>query len=152
MSRSDLVLEEFTEVLQIHLALRRVHDGRQTAQFQAFVAGGHDRRRDFRQLADAGGFDHDAVWRVFFQRHFQRDFEIARQAAADAAGVHLAHLYARVLQEAAVDADLAELVLDDHDLLARISFRDQFLDQCRFTCSEETGVDINFCHMIHLFF
>ena len=44
--------------------------------------------------------------------------EVPHQGAADAAGVHLGDLDAGLLEEAAVNADLAELVFDQHDLLA----------------------------------
>lgn len=57
----------------------------------------------------------------------QRVGKVAHEAAADAAGVHLVDLHAGVLEEAAVDGDLAELVFDQHDLFARVGLGDQFL-------------------------
>ena len=62
---------------------------------------------------------------------FQGFAEISDQTAADAARIHLIDLYAGILEEAAVNADLAEFVFDQHDLLTLVSFFDQFLDQRR---------------------
>ena len=47
--------------------------------------------------------------------------EITYQRAANAALVHLCYLYAGVLHEAAVNANLAELILDKHQLLTGVS-------------------------------
>ena len=47
----------------------------------------------------------------------QRLAEVAHQGAADAAGVHLGDLDAGVLEKAAVNADLTELIFDQNDLL-----------------------------------
>ena len=44
----------------------------------------------------------------------QRLAEVTHQTAADAAGVHFGNVDARILQETAVNADLTELVLDQH--------------------------------------
>ena len=66
--------------------------------------------------------------------------------AADATGVHLVDLHAGVLEEAAVDGDLAELVFDQHDLFARVGLGDQLFDERRFAGAEKTGENINFCH------
>ena len=76
----------------------------------------------------------------------QRLAEVADQRAADAAGVHLVYANARVLHKAAVNADLAELVFDQHDLLAAVGFFDHFLDERGFARAKKTGVNINRCH------
>ena len=62
---------------------------------------------------------------------FQSLAEITDQTAADAAGVHFIDLHTGVFEETAVNADLAELVLDQHDLLTLVSLLDQLLDQRR---------------------
>lgn len=51
-----------------------------------------------------------------------------------------------VLEEAAVDGDLAELVFDQHDLFARVGLGDQFFDERGLAGAEKTGENINFCH------
>ena len=72
--------------------------------------------------------------------------KVPHEAAADAAGVHLVDLHAGVLEEAAVDGDLAELVFDQHDLFTRVRLGDQLFDQRGLAGAEKTGENINFCH------
>ena len=82
----------------------------------------------------------------------QRLAEVAHQGAADAAGVHLSDVDARILEEAAIDADLTEFILDENQLLACVSLLNHFLDQRGLACAKKTGVDIDFCHLIHLLY
>ena len=136
-----LVVEEFTEVAGVHLALARVHHGDFRADLRAFHAldgAGH-----VGQLADAGGLDEDAVRRIIAHDLAECLGEIAHEGAADAAGVHLGDLHAGVLQERAVDGDLAELVLDQNELFILVTLRDQLADQGRLTGSEKAGKNIN---------
>ena len=146
VGRLDLVVVELAEVLHIHLALRRVRHGHKVAQLHVVrrdLAHGAD---DVRQLADARRLDQDTVRRVFGDDLFERAAEIADQRAADAAGVHLRDLDPGLLQKAAVDADLAEFILDQDQLLAVVGFLDHFLDERRLAGAEKTGININFCH------
>ena len=147
----DLVVEKFAEVAHIHFAFARVYDGAERVDRKLAVRrllhGGHD----VGELADARGLDEDAVGGVALADLVQRGAEITRKAAADAAGVHLRHLNAGVLHEAAVHADLAELVLDEDELFARVGFRDQLFDERGLARAEETGKYINFCHTYNLF-
>ena len=78
----------------------------------------------------------------------QRFAEVAHEAAADAAGVHLCHLNAGLFHEAAVNADLTEFVLDEHDLLAHEALFQQLLDEGRLSSSEKAGKNINFSHFM----
>ena len=147
----DLVVEKFAEVAHIHFAFARVYDGAERVDRKLAVRrllhGGHD----VGELADARGLDEDAVGGVALADLVQSGTEITRKAAADAAGVHLRHLNAGVLHEASVHADLAELVLDEDELFARVGFRDQLFDERGLACAEETGKYINFCHTYNLF-
>ena len=146
VGRFDLVVVELAEVLHIHLALRRIRHSHKVAQLHVVrrdLAHGAD---DVRQLADARRLDQDTVRRVFGDDLFERAAEIADQRAADAAGVHLRDLDPGLLQKAAVDADLAEFILDQHQLLAVVGFLDHFLDERRLAGAEKTGININFCH------
>ena len=146
VGRLDLVVVELAEVLHIHLALRRIRHSHKVAQLHVVrrdLAHGAD---DVRQLADARRLDQDTVRRVFGDDLFERAAEIADQRAADAAGVHLRDLDPGLLQKAAVDADLAEFILDQHQLLAVVGFLDHFLDERRLAGAEKTGININFCH------
>ncbi len=76
----------------------------------------------------------------------QRLAEIAHQTAADAAAVHLGNVDARLLQKAAVNADLAKLIFYKDELLAGIGFCDQLLDEGRFASAQKAGENINFSH------
>ena len=76
----------------------------------------------------------------------KRLVELADQRAADAAGTDLIDLYAGVLQEAAVNADLAELVLDQHQFLSLEALVQELFDQGRLSGSEETGNNIDLRH------
>ena len=142
----DLVVEKLAEVLHVHLALVRVHDGREAVEYQLvglYALHGAD---DVAQLADARGLDEDAVGVELLEHFFERVGKVAHEAAADATGVHLVDLHAGVLEEAAVDGDLAELVFDQHDLFARVGLGDQFFDERGLAGAEKTGENINFCH------
>ena len=80
----------------------------------------------------------------------QRGGEGADEGAADAAGVHLGDLDARVAQEAAVNGDLAELVLDEDELFVLIALRDELADERGLACSEEAGENVYFSQGYYL--
>ena len=142
----DLVVEELTEVLHVHPALVRVHDGREAVEHQLVGLHALHGADDVAQLADARGLDEDAVGVELLEYLLQRVGKVAHEAAADAAGVHLVDLHAGVLEEAAVDGDLAELVFDQHDLFARVGLGDQLFDERGLAGAKKTGENINFCH------
>ena len=50
------------------------------------------------------------------------------------------------LQKAAVNADLAELVFDQHQLLALIGLLQQLFDERRLARAQKAGNNVNFCH------
>ena len=137
----DLVVEELAEVAHVHLGLAGVDDGDLRADVRALDA--LDRGGDVGELAHARGLDEDAVGGEVGHHFFEGLGEVAHQRAADAAGVHLGDLHARVLQERAVNGDLAELVFDQDQLFILIAFRDQLADQSRLTGSEKAGKNIN---------
>lgn len=93
-----------------------------------------------------------AVWVVLLHHLLQGGAEITHQRAADAAGVQLIDLDAGLLQEAAVDADLTELVLDQNDLLAGKGLLDEFFDQSGLAGAQEAGKNINFGHSLNASF
>ena len=150
---ADLVVVELTEVLHIHLDLVHIGHGDKAVQLHiqvlghAFHGAGH-----VAQLAHAGGLDDDAVGVVLLHHLLQSGTEIAHQRAADAAGVQLIDLDAGLLQEAAVDADLTELVLDQNDLLAGKGLLDEFFDQSGLAGAQEAGKNINFGHSLNASF
>ena len=104
---------------------------------------------DVRELAHAGGLDQDAVGMVGIDQLAQGLGEVAHQRAADAAGVQLGDLYAGILHEAAVDADLAVLVLQQHDLLALEGAVQQLLDQRGLARAQEAGNNVDLGHGSH---
>ena len=123
-----LILEKLTEVLEVHLGLERVNNGYKAVQLNLEVRVLY-RSDNVRQLADAGRLDQDAVRMVLVHNIVQRLAEVANQRAADAACVHLVYNNAGILEEAAVNADLTELVLDQNNLLTLERIGQQTLDE-----------------------
>ena len=78
--------------------------------------------------------------------------KVAHQRAADAAGGHLADLHAGILQEAAVDADLPELVFNEYQLLALIGLAEHLLDERGLTGAQKARYNVDFCHKTTLLF
>ena len=129
----DLILVELLEVLEVDLALAGVDDGYCTADLGALDL--LDSSHYVRKLADAGGLDEDTVRRELVDDFLQRGAEVADERAADAAGVHLGDLDSGFLQEAAVDADLSEFILDEDELLSVVAIGDELLDESGFSGS-----------------
>ena len=142
----DLIVEELAEVLHVDAALVRVDDGGEAVELEFIGLDTLHGADDVGQLADAGGLDEDAVGAELLEHLLEGLLKVADEAAADAAGIHLVDRDARVLQETAVDGDLAELVFDEDDLLAGIRLGDELLDQRRFPRAEKAGENVNFGH------
>ena len=144
---ADLVIVELTEVLHIHLDLVHVGHGNEAVQLNIqMLRHTLDGAGHVAQLADARRLDHDAIRVVLLHHLLQGSAEVAHQRAADTARIQLVDLDAGLLQKAAVDADLAELVLDQNDLLARKGLFDELFDEGRLTGTKEAGENINFGH------
>ena len=142
----DLVVEEFTEVLHVHLALVYIRYRGKSTQLDV---GGINVRNGFdhiAEFADPGRLDQDPVGGIFCDDLLQSFRKISDQTAADTAGVHFGDVHACILQETAVDPDVAEFVFDQHQFFAAVGFCDQFFDQGCLTGSQETGKYINSCH------
>ena len=145
---ADLVVIELAKVLHIHFDL--VHIGHSHKAVQADRQGlahtlnsaGH-----ITQLANAGRLDQDAVRVISLHDLFQCLAEVAHQGAADAAGVQLVDLNASLTHKAAVNADLAEFVFDQHNLFTLERFLDELFDQGRFACTQKAGENINFSYL-----
>ena len=144
---ADLVVVELAKVFHIHFDLVHVGDGDKAVQDDR-QALGHALHRagNVGQFTNTRRLDEDAVGVVGLDDLFQRLAEVADQAAADAAGVQLVDLDAGLTHEAAVDADLAELVLDQDDLLACERLFDELFDKGSLAGAEEAGenVDLGF--------
>ena len=143
----NLIVVELTEVLHIHADLLDIRNRHQGADLKITVLRRIlDRPADIRQFAYARRLDQDMIRMELIHNLAQRLGEIAHQRAADAAGVHLSNIDARILQKAAVNTDLAELILNQDNLLSRKHILDQLLDQCCLSCTEEARNNVNFSH------
>ena len=144
----DLVGIELAEVLHIHLSFARIGYRYRTAQghlrhlFRNILDGADD----VRELAHAGRLDKDAVGVELIHHFFQSLAKIAHQGAADAPGVHLGNLHARVLEETAVNADFAKLVLNEDEFFALKGFVQELLDQRGLASAQEAG---NYVYLSH---
>ena len=142
----DLIKEEFAEIFHIHPAFGRVHHRYGGIQLSLSVFRVQHGTGNIAELADTGRLDQNAVRRIFVENLGKRLGEIADKTAANAAGVHFIDLNAGFFHKAAVNADLAEFVLNEDELLAVIGFLDHLLDERRLSGAEETGINVNFCH------
>ncbi len=150
----DLVVIELAEVLHVDLHLAGVGHGDEAVELHVgHVLDGVLHSYDHvAELANAGGLDKDSVGVELLLHVLQGGGKVAHQRTADAAGGHLADLHAGVLQEATVDADLAELILDEYDLLPLIGLGEHLLDKSGFPRAQEAGDDVDFCHNANTFF
>lgn len=125
----DLVVEKLAEVLHIHFALGGVSHGDEAVQLHGCRFRGALYGADYvAEFAYAGRFDDHAVGMELLDDIVQRRAEIAHQGAADAPGIHFGNVDAGGLQKAAVNADFAELVFDQHHLLAFVGLFQQLFD------------------------
>ena len=146
-ARLNLVEEELAEVLHIHAALARVHNGRAAGHNEVAVAflRALDGGEDFAQLAHAGRLNQQAVRMILRNQVINRLLEVAHQRAADAAGIQLINDDARILHKAAVHADFAIFIFQQDDFFLRNAARQQLLDERRFARAQKTrnNVDLN---------
>ena len=92
-------------------------------------------------VGQAGRLDEDVVEPVAPLHQVAEDADqVAADGAADAAVVHLEDFFLGVDDEVLIDADLAELVLDDGDPLAVLGGED-VVEQRRLAGPEEAGQD-----------
>ena len=145
-----LIVIEFAEVLHIHLTLINVGNGGKAVEMSTVLLGSLCRADNVRELTNARRLDDNSVGLVLLQHLNERLGEIANQRAADTAGVHLGDLNTRIGKKSAVDTDLAEFVLNKHDLFARVCLFNKFLYKCGFSCSQKAGKYINLCHLSFL--
>ncbi len=149
----DLIVEELTEITHIHLTLFRVNDGNEAVQRKPFVMKVTDCADNIRELADAGGLDNNALGRIFLNDLRKRLSEIAYERAADTARIHLVDHDARIGKKAAVNADLTELIFNEHDLFAGIGLLYELFNERRLTRAQKARKNIGFngvCHRSHL--
>ena len=116
----NLVVVELAEVFHVHFTFFRIDNRRIAVYNNIFGNNRADRAQNVAQLAHAGRLYNYSVRRKFIKHLFKSFAEIADQAAANTAGVHLGNLDSRVLQKSAVNAYFAELVFDQYNLFAFI--------------------------------
>jgi len=147
-----LIVIKLTEILHIDLDLIGVHNRHGAAQGY-IIAGDLLHSADhIGQLADTGRLDDDAVGVVLVNDLGQGTAEVANQTAANATGIHFGDVNACLLQETSINADLAKFVFDEDQFFALVALGDHLLDQGGFTGTQEAGVNIDFCHNLHLSF
>jgi hypothetical protein len=125
----DLIAEELTEVLHIHLALVYVNYGNRAVDLGILKLSRKHGLSNVRELSNARWLDKDTIGRILLNDLLESLAEVSDERAADASRVHLGDLDARILEKSAVNADLAEFVLDEDDLLALICFVDKTIDE-----------------------
>ena len=152
LCRFDLIIVELAEVLHIDLHLACISNCHGAAQNHIVTDNLLYSLHNIGQLANAGGFNDDPVGMIPLNDLHQRLAEIAHQAAANAAGVHLGNVDTGILQEAAVDADLTELIFDEHQLLAAVGLLDHLLDEGGLAGAQKARVNINDSHRKHLLY
>jgi hypothetical protein len=143
---SDLIVIKLAKVLHIHLTLFNVGNGGKAVKHSTVLLCALSRANNVRKLANARGLDNNSVGVVFLKHLNKRLGKITHKRATDTARVHLGDLNARIGKEAAVNTDLAKLILDENDLLTCICFFNQLLDKSGFTCSKKAGKYIYLCH------
>jgi hypothetical protein len=136
-SVGDLIVIELAKVLHIHLALINVCNGGEAVEGCAVLLGGLCRANNVGKLADARGLDNNSVGIILLENLYKCLGEITNKRAADTTRVHLGNLNACIGKEAAVNTDLAKLVLNKHNLLGSVCLFNQLLNQRGLTRTEE---------------
>ena len=108
----DLVVEEFAEILLIHLALLGIYHSGKAVQFHIMGMDILHSTNDIAELSDTGRLNDNPIRVILFQYLEQCLSEIAYQTTANAAGVHLCDFHTGILQKAAVNADLAKFIFN----------------------------------------
>ena len=143
-----MVVVKLAEVLHVDLYLGGVRHGDKAAQLHLrhILHGVLHRQDHIGQLPHSRGLNEDAVRGKLLLHIHQRPAKVAHQGAANAPGGHLADLHPGVLQKPAVNADLAELVFNEHQLLALVGLRQHLLNKRGFSRAQKAGHNINFSH------
>ena len=145
----DLIIEKFAEVFHIHPAFLGIDHNGGTPKLGIRKLQPLHGTDHVAQLTDARRLDQNAVGGIIVNDLPESAAEIANEATADTAGIHLVDRHTGLAKEASVNADLAEFVFDEDEPFTGIRLSDQLLDQGRLPCTEKAGKNINFCHDFH---
>ena len=148
----DLIVEKFTEILHVHLALLYVNDRGEAIEHIRIGRNALHRANDVGKLANTRGLDQNTVGRIGIQNLLERLAKVADQGAADATAVHFGDLNARILHKSAVNADLTEFVLNEYQLFPGVCLGQKLFDERGLARSQKSGKNINLCHVIYLLF
>jgi hypothetical protein len=124
-----LIIEKLAEVSHVHLALVCVNNGGEGVEMHLMAVDVPYRLYNVAELANARGLDKNSFGGKVGDYLFEGFSEVAHQRATDTARIHFGYLDARFLHKAAVNAYLTELVLDKHQLFARVGFLDKLFDK-----------------------
>ena len=141
-----LIVEKFTEILLIHLALLCVNNSGEAVKndiVSVDILNGTD---NVAELSNAGRLDKNTVGSIIGKNLFKSLSEISDKAAADTAGIHFSYLNSGILKKSAVNADITEFVFDKHKLFALISLRNELFDKSSFSGAKKSGKNRDFCH------
>ena len=141
-----LIVEKLAEILHIHLALARINDRGKAVQYGTLGGGTLYGADHVGELTHTRRLDQNTVGGILGQHLGQGLAEVAHQGAADTARVHFVDLNACLGQKASVDADLAEFVLDQHQLLTCVGLGDELFDEGGFTGTQKAGENVDFGH------
>lgn len=127
----DLIVEKLTKILHIDLTLAGIRYGDERIELDIMAVHPLHRTDHVRKLAHTRRLNEDAV-RLELNKHLLQSLsKVPHQTAADTAGIHFRDLYSGILKEAAINADLAEFILNQDQLLSLVCFLDEFLDKGR---------------------
>ena len=141
-----LIVEKLAEILHIHLALARINNRGKAVQYGPLGGGTLYGADHVGELTHTRRLDQNTVGGILGQHLGQGLAEVAHQGAADTSRVHFVDLNACLGQKASVDADLAEFVLDQHQLLACVGLGDELFDEGGFTGTQKAGENVDFGH------
>ena len=123
-----LIVVELTEIAHVYLHLGGIHNCYRMAQGNILPGNLLHRANHIGQLAHAGRLNQNPIRSILSKHLLQSLAKIAYQAAANTAGVHLRDLNTGLLQKAAINADLAKLIFDQHQFLASVAFLYELFD------------------------
>ena len=132
-----LVVEEFTEILLIHLALLCVYNCCESVEDYIVCIDVLYSTDNVAEFSYTGRLDEDTVGVILFKHLFESLAEITYKTAAYTAGVHLSDLNACVLEESAVYTDLTEFIFDEDEFFVVIAFFYELFDKGGLSCTEE---------------
>ena len=141
-----LVIEELAKILHVHLALARINNRGKAVQYGTLGGGTLYGADHVGELTHTRRLDQNTVGGILGQHLGQGLAEVAHQRAADTSRVHFVDLNACLGQKAAVDADLAEFILNQHQLLTCVGFGDELFDEGGFTGTQKAGENVDFGH------